>query len=185
MRINAGAFKGRNLFVPKGIDIRPTSDRARQAIFNILQHGKPAAIFEHQIPIGLNVLDIFCGTGALGLESLSRGAAHAAFIDCDLTSVRRNAAACNAENCGFYAFDALNPPVAPSGFDLIFIDPPYGKNLIPACLPEFLRQGWIKSSAVIVAESGKPESIALPGEFTLLLERAYGAAKIGFYALAG
>ncbi len=183
MRITTGAFKGRKLSAPIGDDIRPTSDRARQALYNILSHGKPASIFDLPIPQGLKVLDVFCGSGALGLEALSRGAEYACFIDRDVKTARANADDMKATgSCDFIAIDISSLPPARGQFDLIFLDPPYGKGLINPAIESLRNGGWIAPRALIVIESGREEEYDLPG-FDLMDERVYGAAKIRFYII--
>ena len=115
MRITTGSFKGRKISVPEGKDIRPTSDRARQAVFNILVHGKPAPIFNLPIPQGLKVLDLFCGSGALGLEALSRGAEYVYFIDRDIKCARENANAMGVNLGPQHDQPVKNNPAAAEG----------------------------------------------------------------------
>ncbi|TAH36028.1 MAG: 16S rRNA (guanine(966)-N(2))-methyltransferase RsmD [Alphaproteobacteria bacterium] len=184
MRITTGIYKGRKLSVPPGNDIRPTSDRARQALYNILSHGKPASIFDLPIPQKLSVLDVFCGSGALGLEALSRGADYACFIDRDIKTARANAEDMKATGiCDFISADALNLPPAREQFDLVFLDPPYNQGLIAPCIESLRQNNWLSPRALIVIESAAKEEYTLP-ELELLDERVYGAAKIRFYLFA-
>jgi 16S rRNA (guanine966-N2)-methyltransferase len=179
MRITTGSLKNRRIAVPKGNDIRPTSDRARQAIFNILAHGKPARIFSSPPPQDLNVLDLFCGSGALGFEALSRGAASVCFIDRDLGTARANAQAMGVSPmCDFITADALHLPPARQPFDLIFLDPPYGKNLLPPAVQSLLQNNWLAARALLVCEAAREENLSLPDDFTLLDQRQYGAAQL-------
>lgn len=181
MRITAGKIKGRKLDAPEGDKVRPTSDRARQAIFNILEHGKPAQI-KGDVLRDAQALDVFCGTGALGLEALSRGASYAAFIDLDVSFARANAENAGVVgDCDFYAKDAAKPGAAPQQFDLVFLDPPYDSGLIAPVLAALSREGWIAKNAVIVAETGRKKDIELPEGFKLLDSRVYGAAKTEFF----
>lgn len=183
MRITTGKFKGRPIAAPAGMDIRPTSDRARQAIFNILQHGKPAQALGAPIPQGLQVLDVFCGTGALGLEALSRGAVRAGFIDQDVRCARNNAVAMNAsDHCEFFSTDAAILPPAKQSYDLVFMDPPYKSGLAQRTVPELQAKGWLADGAILAIETSRDESLDLP-QLELLDERIYGAAKVGFYRL--
>ncbi len=175
MRIIAGRYKGRRLTAPPGIDTRPTSDRARQALFDTLMHAPWAEGAVH----GTAVLDVFAGTGALGLEALSRGAASAAFIESGrpaLVALRANIAACGAGAlCRVVAADALTPPRgAASG--LVFLDPPYGQGLVPLALAALAKAGWLAPEALIVAEVGAGE--APPTALPLLAERLHGAARL-------
>ncbi len=131
-----------------------------------------------------HVLDVFAGTGALGLEALSRGAARAGFIERDraaLTALRANIAACRAgELCTVLAGDALAARHGtPCG--LVFLDPPYGQDLVPRALERLAAAGWIAPGAVIVAETDRNEALELPGE--LLAERAHGAARITIWRM--
>ena len=133
---------------------------------------------------GAKVLDAFAGTGALGLEALSRGAATACFIERDraaLTALRANIAACRAGDvCTVVAADAL---AARRGVacGLVFLDPPYGQDLAPRALDRLAATGWIADGAMVVAETGRDEALLLPGE--LLAERAHGAARITIWRL--
>ena len=178
MRIVAGACRGRTLTAPPGSQTRPTADRVRQALFDMLLHapwGGRDAIENAR------TLDVFAGTGALGLEALSRGAAHATFIEHDraaLAALRANIAALRAEQRSrVLAVDALTPP-AGQPCSLIFLDPPYGKDLVPRALARLQATEWISPDALIVAETGRDE----PPPFTdLLAERAHGAALISIW----
>jgi 16S rRNA (guanine966-N2)-methyltransferase len=176
MRIVAGAWRGRTLAVPAGQTTRPTADRVRQALFDMLMHAPwgGRALLE-----GAHVLDGFAGTGALGLEALSRGAARATFIEQDrkaLLSLRANIAACRAqERCTVVDGDTLRPPSGiPCG--LIFLDPPYGQDLVPRALAALRASGRIAQDAVIVAETGRDET--RPGREHALAERTHGAARL-------
>ena len=179
MRIVAGLWRGRTLVAPPGATTRPTADRVRQALFDMLLHapwGGRAAIE------GAAVLDAFAGTGALGLEALSRGAARATFLERDraaLAALRANIAACKADAmCGVLATDALRPPPGtPCG--VVFLDPPYGEDLVPRAVTALTVAGWIAPGALIVAELGREE--ALPELGGCLAERAHGAARIAVW----
>jgi len=181
MRVIAGAWRGRRLIAPAGGQTRPTADRVRQALFDMLLHapwGGRAAIE------GARVLDAFAGTGALGLEALSRGAAHATFIENDrtaLAALRANIAACGAaDRARVIAGDALAPPRAQAGCGLVFLDPPYERGpgcvSVTATLAALRDAGWIAPPALIVAETarGAPN----PEGIEPLAVRAHGAARI-------
>lgn len=184
MRIIAGNFRGRALApVGKGdagAHLRPTTDRVRESLFNVLSH---RISFDD-----LRVLDLFAGTGALGLEALSRGASHVAFVDdgraaqnlirknIDLTGsagqtdlIRRDATRLTAN------------PVAP--YDLIFLDPPYGKSLGQKALGAALSGGWLSDEALVVWEENAP--MAAPPGFTLQDSRTYGDTHITLMWHAG
>ncbi len=182
MRIVAGQWRGRMLMAPPGLVTRPTADRVRQALFDMLLHapwGGRACVE------GARVLDVFAGTGAMGLEALSRGAAHATFIERDraaLTALRRNIAACQAtDQCSVLAMQVDGVPAGDAA-TLVFLDPPYGKDLVPLAMARLLGAGRIAPGALVVAETGRDEA-ALPVE--LLAERTYGAARIGVWRIGG
>jgi len=179
MRIVAGKHKGRALLAPKGRDTRPTSDRTRGALFNILEHGISGFSLR-----GCHVLDVFAGTGALGLEALSRGAETATFMEQGrnaLTVLGENITALRVESQStILRTDATRPTATSRTCDLVFLDPPYGKRLIPKALKALSNKGWIAPGAVIVAETASKETDPLPDGFTQLDERIYGAAKILF-----
>ena len=181
MRIEAGSHKGTRLTVPEGDDVRPTSDRARQAIFNMLIHRFDAVE-------GARVLDAFAGSGALGLEALSRGAESLVAMELArpaLDALKRNITACH-ENARalVFACDALKPPRAQPRFapcSLVFLDPPYGKGLIQSALGALTNAGWIAPGALIVAEMGSPEDLPAMEGMTIEDERRYGKARIVFF----
>ena len=182
MRIVAGRHRGRRLLAPPGETVRPTSDRAREALFNILSHGQPAA---EGIPFaGPAVLDAFAGTGALGLEALSRGAAEAAFVEQDraaLAILRQNIAALGEEGrARIVPGDATRPPRAPSVYALAFLDPPYRSGLAAAALTALDAAGWLTPDALAVVELAAREHMAPPAGFNLVDERVYGATRLIF-----
>jgi 16S rRNA (guanine966-N2)-methyltransferase len=175
MRIIAGAFRGRRLSSPSGRDVRPTSDRAREALFSILEHGQP--------PVrGARFLDLFCGTGAVGLEALSRGAAEILLVESDPHALR--VAKSNLERVGtprnirLLRQDATRLGPAPSAFDIVFLDPPYHSGLAASALGCLMRGGWLAPEARIVVELASNESLDLPEGYELEQERRYGAAKL-------
>lgn len=183
MRIVAGKHRGRPLQSPQGGAVRPTSDRARESLFNILEHGKLATGGLSPVR-GAIVLDAFCGTGALGLEALSRGAASAVFLDSDSTALRL--ARANAQTLGetgrsqFLQGDARTPPRAPTPCTLVFLDPPYGENLVGPALEGLANGGWFAPEAIAVIESATRDDIAAPPGFKAVDERRYGKAKLTF-----
>jgi 16S rRNA (guanine966-N2)-methyltransferase len=182
MRVTAGTFRGRNLAAPRDLRVRPTSDRARQAIFNILEHHDFGVDFTLE---NIAVADLFAGTGALGIEALSRGARFCLFVDDDADSraLQRE----NVEALGLtgvtkiWRRDAtdLGPLGAGAGgpFGLVFLDPPYHKNLIPPALKSLKDGGWLAANALLVAETNADEIIEAPG-FTILDERDYGETRV-------
>lgn len=180
MRIIAGKHRGLALESPASDAIRPTGDRARQALFNILEHrfGLGAAS-----PLqGAVVLDVFCGSGALGLEALSRGATRCHFIDKDATAValaERNAGrAKETAACRFVLRDATRLPQAPEAATLAFLDPPYGEGLAEAALAALRDKGWLAPGAIVSVESGPRDRFATPPGFATIDERRYGKARI-------
>jgi 16S rRNA (guanine966-N2)-methyltransferase len=187
MRVVGGRHRGRRLAAPPGDAVRPTSDRAREALFNILSHGDFAAAgspFADE-----TVLDAFAGTGALGIEALSRGAARAAFIETDraaLAALRRNLAALDEEDAAdIVAGDATRPPRARHPAALAFLDPPYRSGLAAPALEALTRMGWLAARALVVVEIAASEAFSAPHGFTMIDERKYGAAKLVFLRREG
>jgi 16S rRNA (guanine966-N2)-methyltransferase len=177
MRIIAGDFRGRRLLVPSGQAIRPTGERAREALFDILEHGAP--------PVrGARFLDLFCGTGAIGLEACSRGAAEVVLVEHDRAALKlaqANIARVGAPaNLRLLARDASRLGVAPYPFDLIFLDPPYRSALVSPTLETLAQGGWLAANARVVLELGATEDLDLPAGYTLERERRYGSAKFLF-----
>ena len=177
MRIIAGKFKGRRLFAPQGTTIRPTSDRAREALFGILEHGEPPLA-------GAAFLDLFCGTGAVGLEAYSRGAAEVVLIDQDrgaLKLAEANIARLGAQNeVRLLARDAALLGPAPRVFDLAFLDPPYRSGLATAALAGLAQNGWLAGRARVIVELAAKDQLALPAGYALDRERRYGSARFVF-----
>jgi 16S rRNA (guanine966-N2)-methyltransferase len=187
MRIVAGRHRGRALAAPEGEAIRPTSDRARQSLFNILEHGAPAKA--GLVIRGAVVLDVFCGTGALALEALSRGAAKAILIDSDaaaITLARQNAMALGEiARVSLRQLDATKPGAAKEAATLAFLDPPYGKGLAAPALKALAREGWLAPGAIVSVETATREDLELPEGFERLDERRYGKAKLLFLRYVG
>lgn len=173
MRISAGAFKGRKLETFSGRDIRPTGDKIRQAVFNMLR--------SRDALDGAVVLDVFCGSGALGLEALSQGAELCIFTDKSPGSLglcRRNIALCGAEDISRVIFqDATRPKQRRDDFPpatLVFLDPPYGENLVSAAVAALLDKDWIATEAWLVCETEKDAEIPFPHD----VEKIFGDTKI-------
>jgi 16S rRNA (guanine966-N2)-methyltransferase len=183
VRIAGGSHRGRVLLAPPGDATRPTGDRARQALFNILEHGRFAAAGS---PLaGAIVLDVFAGTGALGLEALSRGAARAVFFEqapAALKVLNANIATLGERaRAAVIPGDTRRPPPArDGGAGLVFLDPPYGKWLGGEALIALGRAGWIAEQALAVLEIGAGEAAEAPEGYDLLDERRYGAARLLF-----
>jgi 16S rRNA (guanine966-N2)-methyltransferase len=182
MRIVGGKHRGRRIEAPPGLDVRPTSDRAREALFNILIHGHLAIDGTSPLP-GARVLDAFAGSGAFGLEALSRGAAQALFIEKDAKACA--AIRANAQSLGETAAivvvpgDATNPPPCPGApCAIAFLDPPYGKGLAAPALAALAARGWLADGALCVVEAGAIEILAAPAGFVILDERRYGKTRL-------
>ena len=190
MRIVGGEYRGRALKAPEGSATRPTSDRAREAVFNIIEH----AAWSPGI-VDMRVIDLFAGSGALGLEALSRGAAYCLFVETDAGA--RGAIRDNAETVAgggslngasrIHRRDATDLGQKPAAdgepFDLAFLDPPYGKGLGERALKSLADGGWLKPGAVCVLERGADEGVLDAPCYELLDERKYGAAKVAFLRL--
>lgn len=178
MRIVAGRLKGRRLIPPSDDSIRPTSERARQALFNILAHGPLGeAGFA-----GLAVLDVCAGTGAFGFEALSRGATRATFLDNGAAAVHlieANGRALGvAEQCVVLRRDARQPGPAPLTHQLAFLDPPYDQDLAAAILTALVAAGWLASGAIVASESRGGAAQVAPAGFQPFDERRYGKARL-------
>ncbi len=182
MRIVGGELKGRKLQNPTDDRVRPTSDRIREALFNVLAHGDFGAFSLYDA----RVLDLFAGTGALGLEALSRGASFALFVDEHPAS--RGLIRTNAEHLGLtgrtklYKRDATKlgprPASAGSAFNLVFADPPYGKGLGEKALTAALEGDWIAPGALIMLEEDRDQTISAPPGFIEVDRRTYAATQI-------
>ncbi|MDE3038856.1 MAG: 16S rRNA (guanine(966)-N(2))-methyltransferase RsmD [Pseudomonadota bacterium] len=187
MRIIAGKHKGRRIDLGKGAGgaVRPTSDFAREAIFNLLAHGRHG-LNGHTFS-GKAVLDVFCGSGALGLEALSRGAERVMFIDSAreaIASVRQNAERIREDAVEFLQADARQLLPSRRGYDLIFLDPPYFGGLLAPALKSLHKSGWIAEGALIVAEHDAKEDIKIPEPFSVTDERRYGRAMVKLIIIA-
>jgi 16S rRNA (guanine966-N2)-methyltransferase len=178
MRIIAGRHRGRTLVVPPGDATRPTADRLRQALFDMLWHAPWGGRTTIQDQL---VLDAFGGTGALGLEALSRGADHCTFLETAkpaLAALRANIAACREEaRSAILASDATRPPPARVPCGLVFLDPPYGQGLVPRAVAALSAAGWIAPGALIVAETAQDDALILPG-YAPVATRGHGATML-------
>jgi 16S rRNA (guanine966-N2)-methyltransferase len=177
MRIIAGTLRGRRLIAPKGFEVRPTSDRAREALFNILEHAAP--------PLrDCSFLDLFAGTGAVGLEAASRGARRVLLVETGreaLAALRRNIEALGLEeSVGVHAADASRLGRARTAFDIVFMDPPYGSGLAPPAVEGVLRQGWLAPQGRIIVELQADEALTPPAGVTPVDERRYGRGRFVF-----
>lgn len=183
MRVSGGSFGGRTLKAPSSQNIRPTSDKLRQAMFNILTHayGDPAS--------GARVLDLFAGTGALGIEALSRGAAFTLFVE--ESAEARALIRTNIETLSLtgitkiFRRDAakLGPRGAFEPFSLVFCDPPYDKGLAEKALASARSGDWLAAGALIVVEEAVSAKFAAPEGFEVLERREYDDTEIVFLRL--
>jgi 16S rRNA (guanine966-N2)-methyltransferase len=192
MRIVGGAYRGRGIAAPPGSGTRPTSDRAREAIFNILDHAPWAPGL-----VQARVIDLFAGSGAMGLEALSRGAAFCLFVETDAGArgaIRENCEALGPQGELFgrtriHRRDATDLGQRPGAdgppFDIAFLDPPYGKGLGERALAELAAGGWLAEAALVVFERGADEPLPQTPDFDVLDDRRYGAARVLFARWGG
>jgi len=187
LRIVSGRYRGRALTAPEGQATRPTSDRAREAVFNVLEHAAWSPGLADA-----RVIDLFAGSGALGLEALSRGAAFCLFVETDAAA--RGAIRQNTETLApsgdlfgrtrIHRRDATDLGPRPGGdgapFDIAFLDPPYHQGLGERALAELTGGGWLAGGAVVVFERGSDEADLVAPGFEKLDERRYGAARVFF-----
>jgi len=181
MRVTGGQVRGRHLASLKGLQIRPSSDLVRQAIFNLIG----------QDIFGMKVLDLFAGTGSLGIEALSRGAVGALFIDKSIRAIKIINK--NLQRCGYEALGSImkkdlsrglprNSVFIKKRFGLVFMDPPYGKAFIPPLLTELSDKNVLAPSSIVVTESSQidtlPEAL---GELQLVNRKTYGGTNINVY----
>lgn len=176
MRIIGGKYRGKKLWAPEGKKVRPTAERAREAIFNIL--------FSHldEAYENLDMADVFAGTGAFGLEALSRGFKSATFVDMDTKTVERNAKMFAAEQAKIKIIraNAVNLPRLYEKFQLVFIDAPYAQGLSEKVLAELVVKNWLDERALCIVETRADELITWPAQFELVDKRVYGLAQILF-----
>jgi 16S rRNA (guanine966-N2)-methyltransferase len=181
MRIVGGRLKGRTLLTPSSRAIRPTSERLRESIFDILEHRFPGHIE------GARVVDLFAGTGALAIEALSRGARLALFVDNGAEAralLRGNVEALALGGLTrIWRADATKLGSAPGGgpFALAFVDPPYGQGLAAPALASLIKGGWLTPNALCVVEEAAKAEIAAPKGLALIDERIYGETRIGIF----
>ena len=181
MRVVGGQFRGRALAAPQSTATRPTSDRVREAVFNILAHGSGAVQMD-----GARVLDLFAGTGALGVEALSRGAGFCMFVEDDAAA--RGSIRENVETLGLtgitkiFRRDAsdLGPAGKYTGFSLLFADPPYDTGLVAKALASAAAGGWLAAGAIAVVEQRAGEVVALPPSFHQWDLRTWGDTQVVF-----
>jgi len=180
MRIVGGEMRGRRLSAPRGRGLRPTAERVREALFDVLEHGldRPAPF------AGARVVDVFAGTGTLGFEALSRGAAHACFVERSrdaLAQLSRNAGRLRLDGrVTLVCRDAIRLGRAAETCACAFLDPPYRSGLAPPALVRLAEGGWLEDGAVAVVEHAASETLAPPAAFTVLDTRRYGATVLVF-----
>lgn len=186
MRIVSGQYRGKAIATPPGDATRPTSDRARQAVFNILEHAAWAPELR-----GARVIDVFAGSGALGLEAISRGAVNCLFVETN--EAARGAIRQNIDAFGLFGQTRVHrrdatdlgprPASAGAAFDIAFLDPPYAKGLGEKALAELVAGGWLAPGAIVVFERGVGEPDPALEAFETLDARDYGAARVLFLRL--
>jgi 16S rRNA (guanine966-N2)-methyltransferase len=181
IKIIGGKHRGRTIATPEGQGTRPTANRARESLFNILAHANWSGDGTSPL-IGARVLDAFAGSGALGLEALSRGAAHATFLDNDAMAIKLIGE--NLRKLGetgqakVVRADVVRPPPAREPCELVFLDPPYRSGLGGPALTALAEAGWLAPGAVATVELAGTEDLVPPAGFEAIDERRYGAAKI-------
>lgn len=175
MRIIGGTYRGKKLITPINDQIRPTTDRMRETLFNILEHGKGPGVR------GSKILDLFAGTGALGIEALSRKAAHVTFVDKNPSSmklIKKNTALIqNPENTSYLTTDATKINSDRGPFDIIFIDPPYNKGVISPTLLNIIDQNLLTKDGLVIIEYASSEQIEIPEYFSELKSKKMGDAS--------
>ncbi|MEL6324531.1 MAG: 16S rRNA (guanine(966)-N(2))-methyltransferase RsmD [Pseudomonadota bacterium] len=182
MRIVSGKFKGRAVIAPKGSSTRPTTDRTRESLFNVLAHAPWSPGLDDA-----RIIDLFAGSGALGLEAMSRGGAFCLFVDTDAAA--RGAIRQNIDAFQLFGQTRLHRRSAtdlgpkPAGvgepFGLAFLDPPYGKDLVPKTLQNLIEGDWLRPGAIAIVETGPDEALDLP-DWTTEDDRTYGSSRIRF-----
>jgi 16S rRNA (guanine966-N2)-methyltransferase len=188
MRIVGGKYRGKKLIVPGDNRVRPTSERTREALFNILAHQNDYRTEHGPMPTDARVLDIFAGTGALGIEALSRGADHVTFIDNNRDSldlIKHNIQQIKVqEQADILNRDGAHPGHTAKTYDLVLMDAPYRLALTEPCLQALSDNNWITEQSVIVVELAAKEKIEVPEAYKILDDRKYGAARLLFLRLS-
>lgn len=174
MRIIGGTYRGKKLFSPENGKVRPTSDRAREALFNILRSRLGSKFGDACL------LDVFAGSGAFALEALSQGMTAAAAIDLDTAPLTKNAALFPQEKSKLKIIrgNALSLGKATEAYDVLFMDAPYKQDLSEPVLKKLAVGGWLKAGAFCMIEVEKDEALLLPPEYEFIEERRYGLAKV-------
>lgn len=176
MRIVAGQYRGKKLCPPENNAVRPTSERTREAVFNILNShlGKDYSTYF--------LLDIFAGTGAFGFEGLSRGMAGVTFVDINTKYVKKNAALFlkETQKIKIINADATHLPLSSQQYQIVFCDAPYEKNLTTKALEQLAQKNWLADKALCIVETKNDESLVLGENFEIVDERKYGLARVSF-----
>lgn len=181
MRIIGGTYRGKKLISPNYEGVRPTSDRTREAVFNILYSLLPQEWGAYRL------LEVFTGSGAFSLEAISRGVSKVCMVDLDLTAAQKNVALFPKESdkLKLLKADGTKLPEAKEKYNLYFSDAPYNQNLSEKALAEAAEKGWLEQGAVCVIEVHKSENLVPPAGFDQLDERIYGIAKILIFKYIG
>jgi len=178
MRIIAGKHRGRKLEAPEGKSVRPTTDRMRERVFSMLQHHRYPAL------LGAKVADLYAGTGALGLEALSRGAAHATFVEktqSTFSCLKRNMESLKEDdNVSLMKISARALPFANEPYDIIFMDPPYHKDMVEPTLHCLLERGWLADGGLVIAELAIDDALTIPDALTIVDDRKQGRQRMLF-----
>ncbi|GER08261.1 DNA methyltransferase [Iodidimonas muriae] len=181
MRVIAGQFRGRRLRAPDDRAVRPTSDRLRETLFNILSHSQQPSL------VGAHMVDLFAGTGAVGIEALSRGARHVTFVEKapkSLSLLKSNLATMKAEDKAIVlAKDATKlpaPALEHGPVEIAFLDPPYHKGLADLALSSLRDKGWLAPNALVVAETARDETLSLSEGFGLFDQRQMADSRLWF-----
>ncbi len=181
MRIISGTLKGKRLFTPANDEVRPTSDMTRESLFNLIMHGD----YEGFHIIGKPVADLCCGTGAIGLEAISRGASHCMFVDQSKASLQlaeKNAAHCGVTaQSAFHLADVAQLGNAPRPSSVVFLDAPYNSTYLPRTLENLVAKNWLLSHALVVVEQSKFEPVHEINQLNLIDNRSYGKTALRIY----
>jgi 16S rRNA (guanine966-N2)-methyltransferase len=175
MRITGGIYKNRKLFVPEGDAVRPTSDRMRQTLFNIMHHASWLDGFDLR---QARALDLFCGSGALGLEALSNGAIHCVFVDKDTTAIQKNSAFLNKDDFRIIKSNALTIGAGQGDINLVFLDPPYRQGLVEPSIQNLIEKKWLADGAIIIVETEKNYSFNI--DLEVLDKRSQSQSDLNF-----
>ena len=188
MRIIAGKHKGRKINIPSSRSVRPTRPMVREAIFSILSSGEFVDDSGNMAIENAVVLDLFSGSGSFAMEALSRGASKVILIDNDkdnLNIARANLESINElENAYFIGCDVEKLSKAKNSVDIIFIDPPYQKNMVITAINRLTSNDWLKNGTIIIIETDIRDLFELSTNFQLLTQKIYGSTKITFYRFA-